>query len=180
MSAAWSDRKVATWTRVAWALSIVVWILVGAMRKMPKIPLPDGVDLSGLPMLHATLNSVAAISLVTALVFIKQQKVAWHRRMINVAMCCSIVFLVSYVTYNLTQGDTHYDGEGPMRIVYFVVLISHIVLAGLSLPFILKTWILGQSNRVADHRRMAKWVFPVWLYVAVTGPVCYLMLRPYY
>ena len=178
--AGWSDQRVAFWTRVAWVLSIVVWLLVGAMRRMPKIPLPEGVDLSGLPLLHATLNSLAAVCLIVAVIFAKRRQIRFHRRMINVAMACSAVFLVSYVTYNLTQGDTRYGGTGWLRGVYFVVLISHIVLAALSLPFILKAWILGQSNRVERHRRLVKWVFPVWLYVAITGPVCYLMLRPYY
>ncbi len=177
---AWNDQRMAFWTRVIWIVSVAVWLLVGAMRRLPEIPLPPTIDLSGLPMLHATLNSVAAVCLVLALVSIKRGAVGWHRRWINIAMGCSAVFLVSYVVYNLTQGDTHYGGEGWMRSVYFVVLITHIILAALVLPFVLKAWLLGQANRRTQHRRLVKWVFPIWLYVAISGPVCYLMLRPYY
>jgi len=116
MSKKWPEERVVFWTRVVWVFSIVVWLLVGAMRRVPKIPLPEGVDLSGLPLLHATLNSVAAVSMVVALMAIGRGSVRWHRRMINVAMGCSAAFLVSYVTYNLTQGDTHFGGEGVLKL----------------------------------------------------------------
>ena len=109
-------------------------------------------------------------------------------------MALSIGFLLCYVAYHFTTpetlyGDANGDGTvdaaekaatGGMRTAYLLLLISHIVLAGVSLPFILFTFISGWTNRFAAHRRMAKWVFPVWLYVAVTGPICYWMLKPYY
>ena len=166
-------------TVVAWVLTVVVWTLVGAMRRI-KLPLPDGIELTFLPLVHAILNSLVAVFLVAALVAIKRKKVGLHKRLVGMAMLCSVAFLGCYVAYHITTEETRFGGEGAIRIVYFVLLITHIVLAALSLPFILQTWIYGFTNQVAKHRKMAKWVFPVWLYVAVSGPVCYLMLRPYY
>ena len=163
-----------------WVVTALVWILVGLMRRPYKLPLPEGVDLSFLPAVHAVLNSLVAIFLISALIMIKRGDVANHKRFIFAAMVCSAIFLLCYVTYHFTNAETKYGGEGIARTIYFVLLISHIVLAALSLPFILQTWAYGFTNQFDLHRRMAKWVFPVWLYVAITGPICYLMLRPFY
>lgn len=95
-------------------------------------------------------------------------------------MACSIAFLLCYVAYHFTTPETKFGGEGAIRTVYFLLLVSHIILAALSLPCILLTWIWGFTNQFARHRKWTRFVFPVWLYVAVTGPICYLMLRPYY
>ncbi|MEM7785379.1 MAG: DUF420 domain-containing protein [Planctomycetota bacterium] len=165
---------------VIWVLTVAVWLLVGAMRRPEKIPLPDGVSLAFLPAVHAVLNSFVAIFLVSALVMIKRGNVRRHRQMISAAMICSAVFLLCYVAYHFTTGETKYGGQGPIRALYFVLLISHIVFAAISFPFILLTWMYGFTNQFGKHRKYAKWVFPMWLYVAITGPICYLMLRPYY
>ena len=164
---------------VAWILTVAVLGLVGAMRQI-KIQLPEGFDLSFLPAVHATLNSMVALFLIIALVMIKQKKVTAHKRAISAAMICSILFLLCYVSYHFTTPETKFGGVGWTRTVYFLLLVSHIILAAVSFPFILFTWIYGFTNQVQKHRRMAKYVFPVWLYVAVSGPICYLMLRPYY
>jgi putative membrane protein len=150
------------------------------MRQPEKIPLPDGVSLSFLPMVHACLNSLVAVFLVVALVMIKRGNVKSHKLSISAAMACSALFLLCYVAYHFTTGETKFGGEGAIKVLYLVLLISHITLAAISLPFILLTWVYGFTNQFHKHRKMAKWVFPVWLYVAVTGPICYLMLRPYY
>ena len=163
----------------AWVVTVLVLGLVAMMRQI-KLPLPEGVELNFLPQVHAILNSMVAVLLVFALVAIKRKNVLLHKRAISAAMICSIVFLACYVVYHISHAETKFGGEGPIRIVYYVLLISHIVLAAASFPFILFTWIYGYTNQFHKHRRMAKWVFPIWLYVAVTGPVCYLMLRPYY
>jgi len=164
---------------LAWVLSAIVLALVGAMQRI-RLPLPDGWDTSLLPPIHATINALAAVVLLAALVFIKRGEVARHRAAMMAAMGLSVLFLLSYVAYHLTNDPTRYGGEGPLRTVYFVLLISHIVLAAVSFPFILFTFIAAWTNRFAAHRRLARWVWPMWFYVAVTGPVCYLMLRPYY
>ena len=163
-----------------WIVTVIVWLLVGAMRRPEKIPLPEGFSLAFLPAVHAVLNSIVAILLVTALVMIKRGKVELHRKAISAAMICSAVFLLCYVAYHFTNHDTKFGGTGAIRTVYFVLLISHIVFAAGSFPFILLTWVYGYTNHFDSHRRIAKFVFPAWLYVAVTGPTCYLMLRPYY
>ena len=177
----------------AWVLTAAVLGLVGLMRQV-KIPLPDDVSLSFLPPFHAAVNGAAAVVLVIAFVAVMKGNIALHRRMILAAMVLSVLFLLSYVAYHFTSnevrfGDANGDGTvdaaelarvGSMRTVYLLLLVSHIVLAAVSLPFILFTFIAGWTNRFAAHRRLARWVFPLWLYVAVTGPVCYWMLRPYY
>jgi len=176
----WSDAKVKLYTTIAWILSVVVWALVVAMRELPKLPVPGGIDLSVLPTGHAIINTLVSICLVLALVFVKRGDIRNHQRMMNTALCGSILFLLSYVVYNLTQGDTHFGGTGAIKVIYLLLLITHIILAALSLPFILKAWILGTGMHVEAHRKLVKRLYPIWLYVAITGPVCYLMLRPYY
>lgn len=180
---------------VAWILTGAVLVLVGLMRRPElRIPLPDGWSFDFLPPVHAALNTGVSIALVLALVAVKQGKIALHRNAIYGAMGLSVAFLLCYVAYHFTNaevlfGDANKDGlldeaeratVGGARTGYLLLLVSHIVLAGVSLPCILLTFIAGFTHRFADHRRFAKWVFPLWLYVAVTGPICYLMLKPYY
>lgn len=178
---------------LAWILSGLVLGLVMIMRRV-KIPLPEGVDFSFLPPIHAGINAVAAICLVGALVAIKLGKVTLHRRFIGGALILSILFLLSYVAYHFTTPETIYgetDGVeglsdleksavGVWRSVYLGMLIPHILLAAVSLPFILLTLIYALTNQFEKHKKLAVKIFPMWLFVAVTGPICYLMLRPYY
>jgi len=165
---------------VTWVLTIAVWALVGAMRSPEKFPLPEGVSLKFLPAVHASLNSLVALFLVLALIMIKRNNVRLHKLLVSAAMICSALFMMCYVAYHFTTPETSFGGKGAVKAVYLVLLISHIILAAVSLPCILLTWVYGFTNQFQRHRKMAKWVFPVWLYVALTGPICYLMLRPYY
>lgn len=164
---------------VAWIVSAVVLLLVGVMQRV-RLPLPEGWDTSMLPPFHATVNALGAVVLVAALVFIKRGRVGLHRAAMMVAMVLSVLFLLSYVAYHITNDPTTYPEDAPMRGLYLALLLTHIVSAAVSFPFILFTFIAAWTNRFTAHRRLARWVFPLWLYVAVTGPVCYLMLRPYY
>jgi putative membrane protein len=178
---------------LVWIISAVVLGLVVMMQKI-KIPLPEGADLSSLPGFHALLNSMAAVFLVLAIRAIKKGKVILHQKMIYAAFICSLVFLLSYVTYHITTpatlfGDTNKDGllssaerdaVSGTRPYYLFILISHIGLAALSFPFILRTFVHAFTNQFEKHRKLSKKVFPVWLYVAVTGPVVYFFLQPYY
>lgn len=177
----------------AWVFTGAVLILVGLMRQV-KIPLPEGVDLSFLAPLHASVNALTAVTLLVALYFIKQKRVQAHQRSMYVALGLSVLFLLSYVAYHFTTpetifGDLNGDGivdqaeaaaAGGMRTLYLVILLSHIILAALSLPFILLTFIRAYTGQFERHRQMARWVWPIWFYVAVTGPVVYVMLMPYY
>lgn len=179
----------------AWVITALVLILVGLMRRPElKIPLPDGVSLSFLPPFHAGVNAIAALVLVGALLAVLKGKIALHRKFILTAMGLSVLFLLSYVAYHFTSsevkyGDANLDGildtaesaaVSGSRPIYLILLISHIVLAGISLPLILFTFIAGWTNRFQAHRKLARWVFPMWLYVAVTGPICYWLLSPFY
>jgi putative membrane protein len=164
----------------AWIVTALVLILVGVMRGPYKIPLPEGWSMAFLPPVHAAINTLVTACLIAALVSIKKGRVSAHRNFMLAAMGLSVVFLLCYVAYHFTTVETRYGGEGVMRTVYFLLLITHIVLAGVSLPAILFTFIAAWTNRFAAHRRLARWVYPMWLYVAITGPVCYWMLRPYY
>lgn len=168
------EKKLNRW---AWAVSAAVLVLVGLMRRV-KIDL--GVDFSFLPPVHASLNAFTALILMVAFWHIKNGRVEQHRKAIYVAMVCSLLFLVSYVLYHFTTPETRYGGEGLMRTGYFFLLITHVVLAAVILPFILFTFTRAYTRQYERHKKMARWVFPLWLYVAVTGPICYLMLKPYY
>jgi putative membrane protein len=179
--------------RVAWVLTVAVLGLVVMMRRV-KIPMPEGVDLGFLPPFYATLNALTAVVLLVALYFVKQKKIQQHRNAIYVAIALSVLFLLSYVAYHFTTpetlfGDANHDGVlselekaaiGGTRTFYLVLLLSHIALAAGIFPFILFTFIRAYTNQIDRHRKMARWVFPLWLYVAITGPVCYFMLVPYY
>ena len=176
----------------AYIVSAVVLLLVGAMRRLPKLDL--GIDFHFLPPVHAILNGLAAVCLIGALYFIKNKNVNAHRNMIYAALACSALFLLSYVLYHSTTpeiiyGDANHDGilgaderaaVGSSRTWYLLLLGTHIVLAGGILPFILLTFNRAFTHQFDRHKKMARWVYPLWLYVAVTGPLCYLMLKPYY
>ena len=178
---------------LVWVISAAVLGLVVMMQNI-KIPLPEGADLSSLPGFHALLNSMAAVFLVLATRAIKKGKVILHQKMIYAAFICSLVFLLSYVTYHITTpatlfGDANRDGllssaereaVSGTRPYYLFILISHIGLAALSFPFILRTFVHAFTNQFEKHRKLSKKVFPVWLYVAVTGPIVYFFLQPYY
>lgn len=163
----------------AWICSALVIVLVVGMQRI-RLPLPDGWSTAGLPAFHAAVNAAVSVVLLVSLACIKLGRVRLHRATMVAAMLLSVVFLLSYVTYHITNDPVRYGGTGPMRTVYFILLATHILFAAVSLPFILFTFIAGWTNRFKAHRRLARWVFPLWFYVAVTGPVCYWMLRPYY
>jgi putative membrane protein len=179
--------------RLAWIVSGTVLFLVILMRRV-KLPLPEGWDFSFLPPFHATVNGLTALVLLLAFYFIKNKNVEAHRKTIYVALSLSVLFLLSYVAYHFTTPETLYgdfnkDGilseeeivqVGGARTWYLILLFSHIILAAVSLPFILFTFIRAYTGQFEAHKKMARWVFPIWLYVAVTGPICYLLLFPFY
>jgi putative membrane protein len=138
-----------------------------------------GTQLAFLPALDALLNALAAIALVTGFGFIRAKNIAAHRASMFVAFIFSSVFLAAYVTNYALHGEMHFQGVGAVRWVYFPLLISHIILAVVVLPMILITFFLSLSGRFPAHRRLARWTFPVWLYVSVTGVIVYLMLAAF-
>ena len=170
---------------LVWIVSALVLGLVAAMRPirpwfLSLLEKPEGLSLPFLPPFHAVLNAFAAFGLVMAVGRSKNDGFLCTANGFFFALACSSLFLISYVCYHLTTFETSFGGQGWIRKVYYFVLISHIVLAALSFPFILLTFVHGYTNCFAEHRKLARIVYPVWLYVAITGPVVYAMLRPYY
>jgi putative membrane protein len=163
--------------RVSWFVSIVVFLVVVLMR---RVKIDTAIDFSFLPPLYSSLNAITAILLIVALFLIKRGMANGHRKVMTMALATSVLFLLCYVLYHITTPDTKYCGVGLIRYFYFFLLISHIVLAAVILPFILFTYIRAYTNQFSRHKSMARWVFPLWLYVAITGPVIYLMLEPCY
>lgn len=162
--------------RLIIGLSVVLPLAVAVLFKV-KIP---GYDLSFLPPIYATINGLTAILLIAAVVAIKNQKRKLHESLMKTCIGLSAVFLVMYVLYHMTSDSTVYRGEGPMRIVYYFILISHIVLSVAVVPFVLFTFSRALSGNFERHKALAKFTFPIWLYVAVTGVLVYLMISPYY
>jgi len=161
----------------AWITTVVV---LGIVFGMQYFKIDIDADLSFLPKLNAILNTIAGVFLLLAFYFIKQKNYQLHAKMIFIAMFFSLCFLASYVFYHITTPHTAFCQEGIIKTIYLLLLLTHVVAAALSFPFILFTFVRGFTFQVAKHKKMAKWVFPVWLYVVITGPICYLMLSPCY
>ncbi len=162
----------------AYVISVAVIGLVIAMRPAERFAVDF--DTMWMPGFNALVNTCAGICLLAALYFIKKKNVIAHRNMIFAAMVLSAIFLLTYVAYHFTTPETSYCNEGNIRIVYYFLLISHILLAGISLPFILLTFNRGFTYSILKHKKMAIWVYPLWLYVVFTGPLVYIMLKPCY
>lgn len=133
-------------------------------------------EISDLPTVNASLNSVSAVLLTVGYLFIRQKKIAAHKKCMLAAFAVSILFLISYVIYHVNAGSTSFTKQGWIRPVYFTILISHIILAILIVPLAIRTLYLAWRERFEQHRRIAKITFPIWLYVSVTGVLIYLML----
>lgn len=163
--------------KIAWVITAAVLLLVVMMR---KIKIETGIDFSFLPAVYSTLNAITAAILVAGLYFIRKKQVQQHRRAMTLSVATSVLFLLGYVLYHITTEETKYGGEGIVRYVYFFLLVTHVVLAAVIFPFILFTFIRAYTGFIDRHRQMARWVYWVWLYVALTGPVLYFMISPYY
>lgn len=159
------------------AVSIVVFLLVLMMR---RVKLDVDIDFSFLPAFHATLNGLASIALIFAYLAIRKKNIPRHRFFMVTALVLSVLFLISYVVYHFTTPETTFCKEGTIRYIYFFLLITHIILAAVILPFILFTFIRAVTLQFDRHKKMARWVLPFWFYVTVTGPVLYLLLRDCY
>lgn len=159
--------------------SVIVFAVVTALSRV-QVNVNLGFDKHIFAHINALINTFVALLLLGALYAAKQKRFHTHKRLMLWAMFLSILFLVSYICHHLFTGETKYGGEGLAKIVYFAILLTHIPLAGLVLPFILFTAYRGLTAEYDRHRRLAKKVWPVWLYVAITGVVVYLMISPYY
>ena len=134
------------------------------------------IDYTVLPAVNATLNAIAGIFLLVGYVLIRRRQIVAHRNAMLGAFASSTLFLISYLIYHAKAGSRPFTGEGTIRYVYFAILISHVVLATAILPMAIATLSRGLRGRYADHKRIAKWTFPTWMYVSVTGVIVYVML----
>ena len=132
---------------------------------------------ASLPLINAILNSTSALLISVGLWAIKQRKRTLHMQLMLAAFASSALFLVNYIYYHFSHGDTHFTGHGIVRPIYFAVLISHVLLSVVTFPMTLTSIYLGLSNRLVTHRRVSKWTWAGWMYVSVTGVVVYLMLH---
>jgi putative membrane protein len=172
-----SERALA-W--LVYGLSAAVCTLVTVLIVAPQALVFEGLDVSRLPAFHATLNGANAVLLTTGYLLIRRRKIAAHRTVMASAFALSCVFLISYVIYHSQAPDAHFGGVGWVRPVYFAILISHIVLAPVVLPLALFAVARALRHEFGKHRRIVRWTFPLWLYVAVTGVLVYLFMAPYY
>jgi len=136
-----------------------------------------GPDLSFMPPLNATFNALSALCLVAGYVAIRQKKIALHRLLMVTAFACSTLFLIGYLSYHFVHGDTKFSGVGPIRLVYFTLLISHILLSISVVPLSLTSFYFAFTRSFVRHRRLNRVFLPIWLYVSVTGVLIFLMLR---
>lgn len=165
-------------------LSVVLFLVVASLHPLNKAL---GIDSKALPFdvhifaaLNAVINTCVAVLLVVGYWLVRHHKYRAHRRAMFAAMLLSVVFLISYVVHHIMAGDTRFGGTGLIRSLYFALLYSHILVASVILPFILFTTYRGLSGDFARHKRLARWTFPLWLYVSLSGPLIYLMISPYY
>lgn len=162
-------------------LSIIIPVAVAALFGVNLRKLGFAVEpLSFLPPIYATINGLTAVLLVAAVIAIKNGNKKLHEQLNTIAIACSLLFLLMYVAYHMTSDSTKFGGEGLIKYIYYFVLITHILLSIIIIPLVLTTYMKAKLTRFVEHKKIAKITFPLWLYVAVTGVVVYLMISPYY
>lgn len=139
-----------------------------------------GLEVGTFPFFHAILNFSTAVLLTIGFILIKNKNRKMHRNVMITAFCLSVVFLVSYVISKLSHDPVHFEGEGFVKYLYFFILITHILLSGIIVPLVLFTMYRGLTGEYEKHKKIARWTFPIWLYVAVTGVLVYVFMAPYY
>ena len=165
-------KKYKLWVNIiSIAIPVVVALLFG-------IKLPNIEPLTFLPPIYASINAITSILLISALIAIKNKKMKLHRSLMQTAIFCSVIFLLMYVAYHITSVPTKYEGE--MIITYRVILISHIILSIVVLPLVLHSYLRAYLGDYQAHKKIVRYAYPVWLYVAVTGVIVYIMISPYY
>tara|TARA_B100000508_G_scaffold141097_1_gene146989 strand:- start:81523 stop:82053 length:531 start_codon:yes stop_codon:yes gene_type:complete len=169
-----SQEKVRSFRKLIIALSVVIPLAVALLFGI-KI---DGLDFSFLPPVYATINGITAFVLIFALVAIKMKKISLHQRLIQFALVLSLLFLVAYVLYHMTSDSTPYGGD--LKYLYYFILISHILLSVVVIPIVLFAYLHAWKGDYDKHKKWVRFAFPIWLYVAITGVVVYLMISPFY
>ena len=160
-------------------MSAIVFVAVVGLHEL-KIEVDLGFDPHIFALLNAFINGTVAVLLLIGLILVKMKKFILHKKVMLLSIVLSVVFLLSYIAHHILADSTSFDKEGMIKTVYYFILATHIILAGLSLPFILYTAYRATLAEYNKHIKLARIIFPIWLYVAVTGVIVYLMISPFY
>jgi len=172
------EKKYNIWIVI---LSVAIPLVVAVLFRVKLKDFGFNVEpLSFLPPIYATINGITAVVLITAVWAIKNGKQKLHENLMKFAICLSVAFLAMYVAYHMSAESTSYGGEGFMRYLYLFILITHIILSVVIIPFVLITYVRAIAGSFERHRKLARITYPLWLYVAVTGVIVYFMISPYY
>jgi len=178
MSSLAQEKK---YKKIITALSIIIPLAVAALFGVNLKDLGFNVEpLTFLPPIYATINGLTAVLLIAAVIAIKNGNKKLHEQLNTTAIACSLGFLLMYIAYHMTSNSTKFGGEGAIKYVYYFILITHIILSVIIIPFVLTTYMRAKLGNFAQHKKIAKITFPLWLYVAITGVIVYLMIAPYY
>tara|TARA_B100000927_G_scaffold257831_1_gene225958 strand:+ start:935 stop:1468 length:534 start_codon:yes stop_codon:yes gene_type:complete len=158
-------------------VSVLIPVVVAILF---TVRLPNIAPLDFLPPVYASINALTSLILFIAYVAIRQKKIKLHEKLMKTAIALSVIFLVMYVAYHMTSDPTPFGGEGVVKYIYYFILISHIILSIGIIPMVLITYVRAISKRFADHKKISVITFPIWLYIAITGVIVYLMISPYY
>lgn len=170
------DRKAKA---VIWVLSVVVFAAVAVLAKY-KLEVDLGFNPHVFAQANALINSIVAFLLIAGIIAVKQKNYLLHKKLMLTAIVLSVLFLVSYICHHLFAGETKFGGEGISKIIYYILLITHIPLAAIILPFILFTAYRALIGEYDKHKKLTRITWPIWFYVAVTGVIIYMMISPYY
>jgi len=162
------------------ALSIIVPIVVVILMNLENRIDLLGFEMGTFPFFHAVINASTAVLLALGYYLIKTNNRTMHKRVMITAFALSAVFLVSYVISKISHDPVPYGGEGFLKYLYFFILITHIVLSGIIIPLVLFTMYRGLTGEFQKHKKIARWTFPIWMYVSITGVLVYLFMMPYY
>ena len=159
------------------ALSIIIPLIVAVLF---RVKIPGATPLTFLPPIYATINGITAVLLVMAVWMIRHKKRRTHELLMRTCIGLSAVFLMMYMAYHMTSEATVYGGKGTLKYIYYFILISHIILSVAVIPLVLITYARALAKRFDKHRKIARITFPIWLYVAVSGVLVYILISPYY
>jgi putative membrane protein len=173
-SLAIKERK---FNRLINLVSIVIPLVIALLF---GVKLPNVEPLTFLPPIYASINGLTAVLLVLAVIAVKQGKLVLHQRIMTSCIGLSLVFLILYIAYHMTSESTSFGGAGIIRYIYYFILITHILLSIVIVPLVLRTYAKAYLKNFESHKRLARYTFPIWLYVAVSGVLVYLMISPYY
>ena len=169
-----SAKKYNKWIVI---LSIIIPIIIAVLF---TVKIPNVEPLTFLPPIYAGMNAVTALTLIAAVIAIKKKDKKAHEYLMKSAILFSVLFLILYILYHMTSDATPFGGEGAIKYIYYVVLITHIILSIVVIPFVLMTYVRAITNDFERHKKIARFTFPLWLYVAISGVAVYLMISPYY